>query len=157
MSANEHTSGRHLIQSIDEDDFSREFIASSKGTKKSTFFEAINSRGLEQLQYIYEQLQAQASAFLPSAHIDDALQAEGKHFICRIKAITTKNCIQSNPVPEKNFVFYDAVVLLGTPGINQSEKPLRVVGYRIGQVNYWIATDRFDLSAEQVVIAYKLR
>jgi hypothetical protein len=234
----EHTSGCHLLQCIDEDDFAREFIADSKGIKKSTFFEAINSRGLEQLQYIYEHLQTQAAAFLPSAHTDlgnliaidgtliqavlsmhwadyrrvskkakahfgfdvnkgiprklflthgnagerpfisqilspgqtgimdrgyqchktfDELQAEGKHFLCRIKANTTKTCIQSNPVPENSIVFYDAIVLLGTPGVNQSEKSLRVVGYRIGNVNYWIATDRFDLSAEQIAEAYKLR
>ena len=87
----------------------------------------------------------------------DELQAEGKHFFCRIKANTTKTCVQLNPVAENSIVFYDALVLLGTPGINQSEKPVRVVGYRIGQVNYWIATDRFDLSAEQVAEAYKLR
>ena len=36
----EHTSGCHLIQSIDEDDFAREFVSGSKGIKKSTFFEA---------------------------------------------------------------------------------------------------------------------
>jgi hypothetical protein len=234
----EHTSGCHLIQSIDEDDFAREFVSGSKGIKKSTFFEAINSRGLEQLQYIYEHLQTQASAFLPSSHTDlgnlvaidgtliqavlsmhwadyrsgskkakvhfgfdvnkgipyklslthgnagerpyvsqilspgqtgimdrgyqchksfDEYQADLKHFLCRIKANTTKTCIQSNPVPENSIVFYDAIVLLGTPGVNQSEKSLRVVGYRIGHVNYWIATDRFDLSAEQVAEAYKLR
>jgi hypothetical protein len=234
----EHTSGCHLLQSIDEDDFARDFIADSKGIRKSTFFEAINSRGLEQLQYIYEHLQTQASAFLPSAHtalgnliaIDgtliqavlsmhwadyrsgskkakahfsfdvnkgipyklyltggnagerpfvsqilspgqtgimdrgyqchksfDAYQAEGKHYICRIKANTTKTCIQSNPVPENSIVFYDAMVLLGTPGVNQSKTPLRLVGYSIEKVNYWIATNRFDLSAEQVAEAYKLR
>ena len=66
----EHTSGCHLVQCINEDDFAREFIAGSNGIKKSTFFEAINSRGLEQLRYIYEQLQVQASAFLPSSHTD---------------------------------------------------------------------------------------
>jgi hypothetical protein len=234
----EHTSGCHLLQCIDEDDFALEFIGDSKGIKKSTFFEAINSRGLEQLQYIYEHLQTRASASLPSAHTDlgnliaidgtliqavlsmhwadyrsgskkakshfgfdvnkgipyklflthgnagerpfvsqilspgqtgitdrgyqchktfDELQAEGKHFLCRIKANTNKTCIQSNPVPENSIVFYDAIVLLGTPGVNQSEKSLRVVGYRIGDVNYWIATDRFDLSAEQIAEAYKLR
>lgn len=87
----------------------------------------------------------------------DELQAELKHFLCRIKANTIKTVIQLMLVPENSFVFYDAIVLLGTPGVNQSEKPVRVVGYRIGQVNYWIATDRIDLSAEQVAETYKLR
>ncbi len=30
-----------------------------------------------------------------------------------------------------SIVFYDAIVLLGTAGINQTEKELRVIGYRI--------------------------
>ena len=47
--------------------------------------------------------------------------------------------------------------MLGTPGINQTEKPIRVVGYNIGNIKYWIATDRYDLSAEDVAQAYKLR
>jgi len=32
----EHTSGCHLIQCIDEDDFARDFVSGSKGIKKST-------------------------------------------------------------------------------------------------------------------------
>lgn len=59
-----------IDQCIDEDDFARDFVSGSKGIKKSSFFEAINSRGLEQLRYVYEQLQVQASAFLPSSHTD---------------------------------------------------------------------------------------
>jgi len=40
---------------------------------------------------------------------------------------------------------------------NQSQKSLRLVGYRVDGVDYWIATDRWDLSAEQIAQAYKLR
>ena len=47
--------------------------------------------------------------------------------------------------------------LLGTKGINQTEKPVRVVGYRIDKVDYNVATDRFDLTAEHVAFVYKLR
>ena len=43
----EHVSGCHLIQVLKEDDFARENIAPKDGIKKSSFFEAINSRGLE--------------------------------------------------------------------------------------------------------------
>jgi transposase len=48
-------------------------------------------------------------------------------------------------------------VLLGTPGINQTEKELRLVGYTIDGVKYWVATNRYDLSAEQIASIYKLR
>jgi len=234
----EHTSGTHLLQVLKEDSFVRSVIAPPDGLKKSTFFEAINSRGLEQLLYLFERLQAKAAQILPSAHpklgdlvaidgslIDaclsmywadyrdgskkakihlgfdinrsipckifltdgkgderpfvnkilssgqtgvmdryyqchksfDAWHREEKHYLCRIKAGTNKTLIKANEVKPGGIVFYDAVVLLGTPGVNQTEKPLRVVGYRIGSVSYWIATDRHDLSAEQIAMIYKLR
>ena len=44
-----HSSGRHLIQVLKEDDFARENIAPKDGIGKSSFFEAINTRGLERL------------------------------------------------------------------------------------------------------------
>jgi hypothetical protein len=43
----EHTSGRHLHQSLEEDDFAREHIAPKKGIAKSSLFKAMNERGLE--------------------------------------------------------------------------------------------------------------
>jgi IS4 transposase len=36
-------------------------------------------------------------------------------------------------------------------------KELRLVGYEIDSIKYWIATNRYDLSAEQIAEAYKLR
>jgi hypothetical protein len=234
----EHTSGRHLVQALQEDDFARNHIAPPDGIQKSSFFEAINTRGLEQLGHVYQQLQNKASNLLPAQHTElgelvgidgsliqavlsmhwadyrdgskkakvhvgfdinrgipskifltdgkegerpfvamilssgqtgvmdrgyqchksfDRWQAEGKHFLCRIKASTKKTCIRINPVPTGSIVFYDAVVLLGTQGINQTHKEVRVVGYRVDSVDYWIATDRHDLSAEQIAFIYKLR
>lgn len=87
----------------------------------------------------------------------DLYQQECKHFICRIKANTKKTCIKSNDLPEDSFIFYDAIVLLGTPGVNQTKKEVRLVGYTVDGTKYWIATDRFDLTAEQIALAYKLR
>ncbi len=87
----------------------------------------------------------------------DRWQLENKFFVCRIKASTTKTCIKANEVDPNSIVFYDAVVLLGTSGINQTEKQLRLVGYNIDGVNYWVATNRYDLSAEQIALVYKLR
>lgn len=234
----EHTSGRHLIQALEEDDFARNHIAPPDGIQKSSFFEAINNRGLEQLGHVYEHLQKEASNALPARHTElgelvgidgsfiqavlsmywadyrdgskkakvhvgfdinrgipskifltdgkegerpfvgmilspgqtgvmdrgyqchksfDRWQGEGKHFVCRIKANTTKTCIQTNPIPADSIVFYDAIVLLGTPGVSQTSKEVRVVGYRIDNVDYWVATDRRDLSAEQIAFIYKLR
>jgi len=60
-------------------------------------------------------------------------------------------------VPEDRHIFYDAEVLLGTPGVNQSKTPVRVVGYKIAGSTFYVATDRHDLTAEQVTKIYKLR
>ena len=48
-------------------------------------------------------------------------------------------------------------MLLGTTGVNQTKRSLRLVGYEVDKVKYWIATSRYDLSAEQIATAYKLR
>lgn len=234
----EHTSGRHLIQNLKEDDFAREHIAPEKGISKSSFFEAMNDRGLEQFLYVFNALQEQARTVLPQkfpelgqlvaidgslidsvlsmtwadyrggakkakTHIGfdinrgiprkifltagnhgerpfvsrillpgetgildrgyqqhknfDLLQSEGKHFVCRIKANTTKTCLEKIPLLKDSIVFYDAKVLLGQQGISQTEKPLRLVGYEVDGIRYWVASDRFDLTAEQIAFIYKLR
>ena len=46
---------------------------------------------------------------------------------------------------------------LGTPGQNQTKNPVRIVGYEIAGSKYYIATDRHDLTAEQIATVYKLR
>ena len=61
----EHVSARHVLQVLEQDDFARENIAPQDGIKKSSFSEAINSRGLEQLQIIFEKLSQKASSILP--------------------------------------------------------------------------------------------
>ena len=234
----EHTSGRHLLQSLEEDTFAREHIAPKKGIAKSAFFEAMNERGLEQFLLVFEALQQQAVKVLPDKHpelgslvavdgslIDavlsmewadyrkgakkakthigfdlnrgvprkifltsgkdgerpfvdrilatgetavsdrgyqshgdfDQLQAAGKHFVTRIKENTIKTCLESSPVAPGSIVFYDAKVLLGREGVNQTQTPLRLVGYTVEGKSYWIATSRFDLTAEQIALVYKLR
>jgi hypothetical protein len=87
----------------------------------------------------------------------DLWQHENTLFMCRIKASTRKTIIKANHVKRDSIVFYDAVVLLGTAGVNQTEKSLRLVGYEVDNVKYWIATSRHDLTAEQIATAYKLR
>ena len=90
-------------------------------------------------------------------HLFDQWQQNECHFVCRIKEATRKNIIEEFPVQERSHIFFDAKVLLGTPNVNQTEKPIRLVGYIIEGKSYWVATDRFDLSAEQVALVYKLR
>jgi hypothetical protein len=234
----EHTSAQHLLQVLEENDFARNNIAPEEGIKKSSFAEAINNRGLEQLSHIYQNLQAQAIADLPKEHnelgnlisIDGSLidaclsmqwadyrkgakkakvhlgfdinhgiprkifltdgkgperpfvstilspgqtgvldrgyqahdlfdlwQEERKHFVCRIKGKTKKKCIEKKEINPDSNIFYDAIVLLGTLGTNQTKKPVRLVGYIVDGTKYWVATDRFDLTAEQIAFIYKLR
>ena len=235
----EHNSGRHLIQVFKEDDFACKNIAPEDGIEKSSFFEAINTRGLEQLEFVFQKLSCEASNILPDQHpelgelvafdgslIDavlsmtwadyrkgskkakvhigfdlnrsiprkifltdgngaerpfvnkilspgqtgvgdrgyqkhalfDSLQAEGKNFVIRIKAGTTKTLIKEHKVNPGSIVFYDAEVLLGTvENNNQTENSVRLVGYHVDGVDYWVATDRRDLTAEQIAKIYKLR
>ncbi len=234
----EHKSGRDLLQFLEEDDFARQTIAPPQGIKRSSFFEAINTRGLEQMFRVFRHLQAEATTVIPKAHADwgeliaidgsyietvlsmhwadysdqktkakvhvafdlnrsipseiiltngkvderpfvtkllspgqtgvmdrgyqsykdfDLWQSEGKHFVCRIRYDHKKTAISSNSIAEGSIVFYDAVVLLGTKGINQTKKQVRLICYRVDHKNYWIATDRFDLSAEQIAAIYKER
>jgi hypothetical protein len=77
--------------------------------------------------------------------------------MCRLKASTNKALIKANHVKRDSIVFYDPVVLLSTAGVNQTEKPLRLVGYEVDNIKYWIATSRHHLTAEQIPRAYELR
>jgi len=234
----EHESARDLIQHLKEDDFAKECIAPGGGISRSSFSEIINSRGLKQLEYVFQAVCTQAQEVLPSKHsglgelvsidgslIDavlsmywadyrkgakkakghfgfdinrkiplkiyltdgngaerpfvrsilsegqtgimdrgyqshknfDLLQDENKHFVCRIKTKTKKTILEEYPVDPNSYIFYDAMVFLGTSGVNQTKKPVRVVGYKIAGVKYFVATDRYDLTAEQIATVYKLR
>ena len=234
----EYSSGRELLQALEQDDFARECVAPPKGIKKSSFFEAINTRGLEQLGEVFNHLVKQAVDVLPAeyahlgnlvaidgslidsvlsmewadyrggakkakAHIGfdinrgiprkiyltdgkegerpfvdkiidkgetgvmdrgyqshahfDAWQAAEKHFVCRIKENTSKTVISENTIKPDGIVFYDKIVLLGTKGTNQTKKELRLVGYHVDGKDFWIATNRHDLTAEEVAQVYKLR
>lgn len=234
----EHESGRELIQDLSENEFAKQCIAPEGGISRSSFSEAINNRGLEQLQFVFKELVKKAGRILPNefselgeliaidgslidsclsmywadyrkgskkakghfgfsinqgiptqifltdgngaerpfvrailspgqtgvmdrgyqCHDDfDLLQEEGKRFVCRIKSLTTRTVLEKYQTSEEDFVFYDAKVLLGTPGVNQTKHPVRVVGYNVEGKEYYVATDRFDLTAHQVAEVYKLR
>ena len=234
----EHKSARHLIQDLKENIFAKENIAPDGGISRSSFGEAVNHRGLEQLQFVFEDLYRQAVGCLPKEHAElgdlvsidgslinavlsmhwanyrkgskkakahcgfdinhgipnkifltegnggerpfvakilskgqtgvmdrgyqshhdfDLLQEQGKHFVCRIKAKTTRTVIKKHEINSDSYIFYDALVRLGTRNQNQTKNPVRVVGYKIAGVKYYVATDRHDLTAEQIATVYKLR
>jgi len=234
----EHTSARHLTQDLNHNEFAKQCIAPDGGISRSSFSEAVNGRGLEQLEVVFQKLSKQAVKALPKEYAElgdlisidgslidavlsmywadyakghkkakghfgfdinhgipskvfltdgngaerqfvcqilskgqtgvmdrgyqcnelfDLLQLEGKSYICRIKEWTTRTIVSENIVEPGSYVFYDAVVLLGTKGTNQTEEPVRVVGYEVEGVKYFIATNRHDLTADQVATAYKLR
>jgi IS4 transposase len=87
----------------------------------------------------------------------DLWQEENTLFACRIKAGTHKTVIKANDVDPESIVFFDAIVLLGNSKVNQTRRSIRIVGYKIAGVKYWIATNRYDLTAEQIAFVYKLR
>jgi hypothetical protein len=68
----------------------------------------------------------------------------------------TKTCIEAKEINPNRNIFYDAIVFLGTPGVNQAKKHLRLVGYNVDGSRYWVATRRFELKAEQIVLIYRL-
>jgi len=231
------SSGRELIQALQEDDYAKQF-APAGGIKRSTFFDTVNDRGVEQLLYVFTELQKQAAGTLPSQyselgdlvaidgslidsvlsmhwaeyrsnskkaklhigldlnhgiprklfltqgkgaerpfvskiidpgqtavldrgyqahHLFDQWQLDNCHFVCRIKESTRKDILEEFPLQENSHVFFDAKVLLGTPNVNQTNEPVRLVGYVVAGKQYWVATDRYDLTAEQVALVYKLR
>ncbi len=88
----------------------------------------------------------------------DYLQTQNKHFVMRIGANTTKTIVNENDNNPVSIIFSDAQVLLGTEeNKNLSQKPVRLVGYHVDGVDYWIATGRRYLTAERIAKAYKLR
>ena len=75
----EHDSAQHLLQVLEKNDYARDTIAPEGGIKKSSFSEAINSRGLEQLMFVFTALQAMAGKILPKqfAGLGDLVSIDG--------------------------------------------------------------------------------
>lgn len=92
-----------------------------------------------------------------SHYLLDQWQDDVCYFFRRIKGKRKKVVLQDFPLSGNTHIFFDAQVLLGTPSVNQTKKPVRLVGYTVADIQYWVAADRYDLSAERVALAYKLR
>jgi len=137
----EHTSGRHLLQSLKEDCFAREHIAPKKGIAKSSFFEAMNERGLEQFLQVFEALLQQAGQVLPDQHpelgrlvavdgslIDAALSMEWAEYRKGVKKAKTHIGFDLNRgIPRKIFLtcgkegerpFVDQILAPGETAVN---------------------------------------
>lgn len=50
---NEFSSGRELLQNLEEDEYAKRLIAPAGGVKRSTFFDTVNERCVEQLLYVF--------------------------------------------------------------------------------------------------------
>ena len=66
----EHRSGRHLLQVLKDEHFARQYIAPDGGIEKSSFFEDIGSRGLEQMMEMFGKLYLQAAKHLPNGYAE---------------------------------------------------------------------------------------
>lgn len=86
----------------------------------------------------------------------DAWQNEGKYFVCRIKCNTKKSIVKELPVAEKSKVFFFAEVYLGDEH-HRTQYPLRLVGFKVGKKVFWVATNRKDLTAQEIAFIYRLR
>jgi hypothetical protein len=75
----EYESSRELLQVLEQDEFAKAHLAPPEGVSRSTFFEAMNTRALEQLVQMYERLQVKAKKLLPALHSDlgDLVSVDG--------------------------------------------------------------------------------
>jgi hypothetical protein len=231
-------SGRHLLQDISENPLARQLVAPPEGIAKSSFFEAINSRGREQFMEVFTLLSAHASAFLPKAHpelgdlvaVDGSLidctltmewanyqkgfqkakahigfdpgrsipkgfvltngngnekdqvetlvpphhtgimdrgyqchadldrwHSQGRFYVCRIRESTAKRVIRKLTESPQGNILSDEQVVLGSIDKTFTTTPVRLVTFRAGRKVYCIATNRFDLTAQQIADIYLLR
>lgn len=50
--------------------YARQFVALAGGIKRSTFFDTVNDRGVEQLLFVFSELQKQTAGVLPSQYAE---------------------------------------------------------------------------------------
>ena len=81
---------------------------------------------------------------------------EGKHFVVRLKKNTQWKVLENLPFEKGTAIFLFAKVLLGED-LHQMTRPLFLVGFKSRGKVYLIATDREDLTAEQIAFIYSLR
>lgn len=86
----------------------------------------------------------------------DRWMADGKHFVARLRKNTQHHTLEELPVPKGTPIFFFAKVLLGDAA-HRMQHPVYLVGFRSRGPIYWVATDRADLTAEQMTFIFSLR
>lgn len=81
---------------------------------------------------------------------------EEKHFVARLKKNTRWEIIKKLPFNKGGKVFFFARVQLGDEN-HKMRHPVYLVGFRVRKKVFWVATDRADLTAEQIAFIYSLR
>lgn len=79
-----------------------------------------------------------------------------KHFVARLKSNTKWEELERLPFKRGGKIFFFAKVFLGDDH-HRMKHPVYLVGYRVGNKIYWVATDRADLIAEEIAFIYLLR
>ena len=85
----------------------------------------------------------------------DAWIDEGKHFVVRIRKNAPREVLEHRPIPQGTALFFFAKVRLGDD-THRMQHPLFLVGFKSRGKIYWVATDRADLSAEQIGFIFLL-
>jgi hypothetical protein len=81
---------------------------------------------------------------------------EEKHFVARLKNNTKWEVLKKLPFSKNSKVFFFAKVQLGDEN-HRMQHPMYLVGFRVGKKIFWVATDRADLTAEEIAFIYSLR
>ena len=87
----------------------------------------------------------------------DQWQIHRKLFVCRIPDAVARGVAKAADRLEESIVFHDAMVSLAGSGLSLAEKPVRLVGCLVGSQKMWLATNRYDLSADNLAEVYALR
>ena len=65
----EHAYGQELLRFLEDDDVAHMIVGAPGGIKQSTFYEAINTRGLKQMIHVFTELYRVASKTLTVEHV----------------------------------------------------------------------------------------
>lgn len=81
---------------------------------------------------------------------------QGKHFVARLRRNAQYQIVERLPFPSGMKIFFFAKVQLGDEA-HRMNHPVYLVGFKSRGTVYWVATDRADLSAEQIAFIFSLR
>lgn len=81
---------------------------------------------------------------------------EKKHFVARLRNNTKWDLLAERPFEKGTSIFFFAKVRLGDEA-HRMTNPLYLVGFKSQGKVYYVATDRDDLSAEQIAFIFSLR